>query len=125
MVIVGALQQSAKERLDGEDLEVLSADLQSPHRLCDAVGLQTKVQDIISGNSSKHRIVIAYIANLRIGKDRKGKIGGPQLPNLVGMWHIQGLQNQRLQHAEDNDIRSNPQRQRKHCGGGKPGERRI
>ena len=66
MIVIGALQQTAEERLDTDDLEVLSAHCASPDGPGDTVGFQTKILKFLSGYSRKHRIVITPVAHFRI-----------------------------------------------------------
>src|ERR1039457_6575338 len=61
MVVVGAPQQPPEERLDGDSLEVLSADIASPDWPSDAVSFEVKIRQDKSGNRGEHRVVIADI----------------------------------------------------------------
>jgi hypothetical protein len=110
MIVISRAQKPSQERLDGEIFEVLTAHLQSPDRPRDAVCLQAKILRDIRGHGGKHRIVIANSAHFRIGKYWKGQSGAPQRHHPVCMWHIQRLQDQTLQHAEDDDVRGDAQR---------------
>ena len=116
MVVIGTLQQTPQERLDADNLEVLSAHRVSPDRTGDTVGLQTETPYGHRGNGRKHCIAIAHIAHFGIGKNWIGLIGARQRHYPVWIGHINGPQDQRLQYAEDDDIGGNPERQGQHGG---------
>ena len=96
MVVVGALQQTTEERLDGDDLEVLPAYVVSRDWPRNPVGLQAKIAWTKGGNRGKHRIVITHVAHLGIGKDRIGRFCARQRHQPVWMRHIQRTQDQGL-----------------------------
>ena len=60
-----------------------------------------KIVDIPGGNTRKHHVLIADVAHLRIRKDRAVRA---RIITRIGMWHIEGSQDQRLQHTQDDDI---------------------
>src|SRR5713226_8275528 len=121
MIVIGALQETPEERLDSDDLEILSAHWASPDRPCDAVGLQAKIQYAKSGNSRKHCISIADVAHFRIGKNRIGLIGVREGHHLLGVRNINWPQYQCLEDADDDDVGSDPERQGEDRSEGKAG----
>src|SRR6266849_8983924 len=110
MIVVGALQQPPQERLDADDLEVLSAHFLSPDVPGDAVGFQTKFLYLNTSHSRKHVVFFAHIAHFRIRK-KGGTVFGLKRHHPVCMRHIQLPQDQCLQDAENDDIGGNAERQ--------------
>src|SRR5271163_2176521 len=121
MVIIRTLQQTPQERLDADNLEVLSAHRVSPDRPGGAVGLQAETRYGHSGNGRKHGIAITHVAHFGIGKNRIGLVGASERHYLVWVRHINGPQDQRLQYAKDNDIGGDSERQGQHGRDGKDG----
>ena len=72
-----------------------------------------KFSIVVSGNGREHRISIADIAYFRIGENRIGIGLVSERHHPIGMRHIDWPQEQCLQHAEDDDIRGNAERQSK------------
>ena len=95
-----SLFQADQESTPTDSLEVLPAHFVSPDRSGSAVGFQAKILDVNSGNRRKHRIVIADILHFRIAKNRIGLTRPRELHQLVWIRHIQGSQDQCLQHSE-------------------------
>src|SRR5271165_4118513 len=63
MVIVSAFQQTPEVRLDGHDLEVLTAHYVCPDWPRDTVGFEAKRLYRESGNGRKHGIAVTHIAH--------------------------------------------------------------
>ncbi len=121
MLVIGALKQTSKQRLDGDDLEVLPAYFVSPDRPGDTVGFQAKKLYRVSGHGRKYRVAIAHIAHFRIGENRIVSHVGCERHHPVWIGHIQGLQDHCLQHAENDHIGGDPERQDEDGREGKAG----
>ena len=58
MIIIGTLQQAAKERLNANHLEILPADFASPDRAGGAIGFESKIFDSPCGHRRKNCVCI-------------------------------------------------------------------
>src|SRR5436190_14155486 len=104
MIVIGALQQAAEERLDADDLEVFSAHQASPDGPGGTVGLETEIVYVPSGDRREHGIFITDIAHFGVGKNRIGLIAVSMRHHLAGMRNVDWPQDQCLQDAEDDDV---------------------
>lgn len=104
---------AAEERLNTNRFKILPADNRTSHRPGDAVGLDSEIIDQVSGNSGEDRVSVAHIAHFRIGKERVRIILVGQRHYFFSMRHINRTQQQRLQHAEDDDVGRDRQRESK------------
>ena len=121
MIIIGTLQQAAKERLNANHLEILPADFASPDRAGGAIGFESKIFDSPCGHRRKNCARIANVAHLGIGKNGIGLVGTGQRHDLVGMRHFNGPQHQRVEHSKDNDIGGNSEPENKDRSEGEAG----
>src|SRR6266852_2163310 len=121
MIVIGAVQQTPEERLDGDDLEVLPTGFVSPDWPGHAVGFQAEIGYAQSSNSRKHRISIADVAHFRIGKKRIVLIGVREGHHLLWVRNINWAQYQCRKDAEDDDVGSDPERQGEDRSEGKAG----
>ena len=121
MIVIGALQQPPQVWLNGDNLEVLTADFVSPHRPGHAVGFHAKILNVKGGHRGKHGIAFAHITHFRIGENGIVRNVGRERHHPVWIRYIQGPQDHHLEHAENDDIGGDPERQNEDCRNGKAG----
>ncbi len=104
MIVVGAPQQSPEKWLDVHNLEELPTHLVSPRRPGDTVDLHAEHVKHVRPNRGENRVPLAHVAHFWIGVDRVSLLAACERHHAVRMRDIQRLQDQRLQHSEDDDV---------------------
>ena len=119
-MLVGTMEEPAKIRLDAQRIEVIAADhvrpddggipaaRVEPHRALNVVGHQ--------GFEAAVSIAQVEVIGIRLRGSASSFESSLQHEEAFGVRHIQRAKHQGIQHAEDNGIGANGQRQREHGG---------
>lgn len=122
--VVRRVKESAQIRTHTEHVKVVAAHLVTPHGLRSTRGLQSHIREPVHGQSGKRRIAVAQVPVVRVGV-RQGDEALPmrmlQNEHALGVGKIQGPQQQRVQHAEDDHVRADAERQGDNGGERKAG----
>ena len=119
-MLIGAVQQPAKIRLHAQRIEIIAADQIRPHhRGIPAASVESDAADKVTGNQGcKSMVSIAQIKVIGVGMG--GSVssfeGSLDRVKTVRVGHLDRTQHQRIQHAENDGIGANSQRQSNYGG---------
>src|SRR5882757_1785526 len=118
MIIIGAREKTAKQRLDADNFKVLTTDLITPDGVGDAIGIEPEIHDAVGGDGGADGLAVTNITELQVREvcliraRRQGH-------DFAGVGNGKRPQDQGLGEAENDNGGSNAKREGSYGGDGK------
>src|SRR5258708_4306073 len=117
MIIIGARQETAEQRLDADNFKVLTADFITPDEVGGAVGIEPEIHDAVSGDGGEDGLAVTNITELHV---REVCLIPARLKghDFAGLGNVKRPQDESLEDTENDNVGSNAKREGGYGGDG-------
>jgi hypothetical protein len=95
MIVIGALEQTAQQRLDAENFKVLTTDLIIPDGVAGSIGLKPEIHDPVRGYGGEDGVALTDVAYLLV-REICAVVAGLKGHHFAGIGNVKRAQDKRL-----------------------------
>jgi hypothetical protein len=100
------VEETAEERLQAQDIEIVSARQKDPDSGWIFAGVEADLRGVVRSDIVKAAVAFAEIEIVRIGLIRGSLVAVLDSVEALRLRHVQRVQDERIQYAENHGVRA-------------------